>query len=80
VSRDVGLAALALLKELVSLCGQQCLRRNPITTYEALVRGEAAYCPFAYGYSNYAREGYEKAREVVKERAARFKKEEPEQL
>jgi hypothetical protein len=31
------------------------------------------------GY-DYAREGYEKAREVVKERAARFKKEAPEQI
>ena len=58
VSREVGLAALAHLRELVALCSPACLRRNPISTYEALVRGEAAYCPFAYGYSNYAREGY----------------------
>jgi multiple sugar transport system substrate-binding protein len=34
------------------------LTRNPIATYEALVRGDAAYCPFAYGYSNYARPTY----------------------
>jgi multiple sugar transport system substrate-binding protein len=57
-SRDVGRGALELLRELVSLCGPQSLHRNPINTYETLVRGEAAYCPFAYGYSNYARAGY----------------------
>jgi multiple sugar transport system substrate-binding protein len=58
VSREVGLGALQLLQELLSLCSGDCLRRNPINTYEALVRGDAAFCPFAYGYSNYAREGY----------------------
>ncbi|MBC8074553.1 MAG: extracellular solute-binding protein, partial [Chloroflexales bacterium] len=58
VSRVVGAAALVQLRELVALCAPTCLRRNPIDTYEAIERGEAAYCPFAYGYSNYARAGY----------------------
>jgi multiple sugar transport system substrate-binding protein len=53
-----GADALNLLRELVLSCDLACLTRNPIRTYEALVRGEAAYCPFAYGYSNYARHGY----------------------
>jgi multiple sugar transport system substrate-binding protein len=50
--------ALELVAELLSFCDPVCLRRNPIDTYETLVRGEASYCPFAYGYSNYARAGY----------------------
>jgi multiple sugar transport system substrate-binding protein len=57
--RDVGVAALEQLRELVSLCAPECLVRNPIRTYEAMAAGDAiAYCPFAYGYSNYARPGY----------------------
>jgi multiple sugar transport system substrate-binding protein len=32
---------------------------NPIATYEAMAnRDDFVYCPFAYGYSNYARQGY----------------------
>jgi multiple sugar transport system substrate-binding protein len=52
------LPALELLQQLLAYCSPACLLRNPINTYETLVRGEAAYCPFAYGYSNYARAGY----------------------
>jgi multiple sugar transport system substrate-binding protein len=53
-----GVEALTQLRELVLLCNPACFQRNPIRTYEALVSGQAAYCPFAYGYSNYARAGY----------------------
>ena len=32
---------------------------NPIIAYEAMTsRDDYVYCPFAYGYSNYARRGY----------------------
>jgi multiple sugar transport system substrate-binding protein len=58
ISDTNGHAALAMLRELVQACDPACLTRNPIQTYEALIRGEAAYCPFAYGYSNYARAEY----------------------
>jgi multiple sugar transport system substrate-binding protein len=58
VEPAAGAAALELLRELVLLCAPACLSRNPIRTLEALVAGEAAYCPFAYGYSNYARADY----------------------
>ena len=59
VREEIGVAALERLRELVSLCGPECLRRNPIATYEAMVaRDDLVYCPFAYGYSNYARPGY----------------------
>lgn len=59
VAAEVGAAALEHLRELVGLCDPACLRRNPIGTYEALAADDTlAYCPFAYGYSNYARPGY----------------------
>lgn len=59
VVRDAGIQALQWLKEIVSACDPVCLTRNPIRTFEAMVAGDdIAYCPFAYGYSNYARPGY----------------------
>jgi multiple sugar transport system substrate-binding protein len=58
-AEEVKLAALAHLSDLARLCGEESLQRNPIATYEAMTRSDRiAYCPFAYGYSNYARPGY----------------------
>lgn len=60
-SAETGVGALRLLRELVKACDPGCLRRDPIASHD-LVAGaanvRAAYCPFAYGYSNYATEGY----------------------
>jgi multiple sugar transport system substrate-binding protein len=57
--------ALECLKELGGLCGPESLHHNPIRTAELMTRtDEAAYCPFAYGYSNYSRPRY--ARSVLK--------------
>lgn len=59
VNRSIGIAALECLRALIALCDPVCLRRNPIQTHEALAASDTlAYCPFAYGYSNYARAGY----------------------
>jgi multiple sugar transport system substrate-binding protein len=58
VAEEVGVRGLEQLRELVTLCPKECLERNPIKTYEALSTGDYVYCPFAYGYSNYARDGY----------------------
>lgn len=59
VSEAVGVKALGMLRELVSLCDPACLERNPILTWDLLAGGDtAAVCPFAYGYSNYSRRGY----------------------
>jgi multiple sugar transport system substrate-binding protein len=59
VAEEVGVAALAHLADLASLCGAESFHRNPIATYELMASGDRiAYCPFAYGYSNYSREGY----------------------
>jgi len=56
---EVGAKALTMLRELVTLCSPEILLWNPIATYEAMAnRDDFVYCPFAYGYSNYARQGY----------------------
>ena len=54
-----GVEALARLRELVQLCAPGSLERNPIKTWQLLATSDSvAYCPFAYGYSNYSRTGY----------------------
>lgn len=59
VSDEVALAAIDMLRQLVSACDPACLQRNPIQTAEAMVASDhLAYCPFAFGYSNYSRPGY----------------------
>jgi multiple sugar transport system substrate-binding protein len=61
VSDDTGRNALNMLRELIQLCDPKCLQRNPIAIWELMsTTDEAAYCPFAYGYSNYARPRYAK--------------------
>lgn len=54
-------AALTELRKLTALCDPECLDRNPIRTAEWMsqtTNRRAAYCPFAYGYSNYSRPRY----------------------
>jgi multiple sugar transport system substrate-binding protein len=61
MTRGVGAAALALLRELLGHCAPGCWERNPIASHDLVASAEnsrIAYCPFAYGYSNYARDGY----------------------
>ena len=60
-SPEAGRAALATLRELISLCDPGCWSRNPIASHDLVASAEntrVACCPLAYGYSNYAREGY----------------------
>lgn len=59
VSERIGTEALELLKQITSLCPNEIAAWNPIRVYEALAETDRyLYCPFAYGYSNYARPGY----------------------
>lgn len=59
VSDNMSLQVLEQLRELAQLCTSEIFKWNPIAVYEALSRhDEFVYCPFAYGYSNYSREGY----------------------
>jgi len=56
---DAGAQALSMLRDLVRRCSPDILNRDPIATYEALTSGDTfAYCPFAFGYSNYSRRSY----------------------
>ncbi|MFV5690086.1 ABC transporter substrate-binding protein [Flavobacterium sp. ZT3R25] len=59
ISPETGKKALRMFRELAQLIDVTNFNRNPIQVYEAMVNSdEIAYCPFAYGYSNYSRIGY----------------------
>lgn len=61
ISVEIGIKALQMHRELAQLMDPANFNRNPIQVYEAMVNtDEIAYCPFAYGYSNYSRIGYSK--------------------
>jgi multiple sugar transport system substrate-binding protein len=61
ISVEKGKKALRMHRELAQLMDPANFNRNPIQVYEAMVNSdEIAYCPFAYGYSNYSRIGYSK--------------------
>ncbi len=64
VHRDVGVPVLTMLRELLSFCPVESFTWNPIAIHEQMSSGDSiAYCPFAYGYSNYSRPGY--ARQLI---------------
>jgi multiple sugar transport system substrate-binding protein len=57
--RAEGARALEMLRELLQASAEGSLDRNPIRTWQLLADSNVvAYCPFAYGYSNYSRPGY----------------------
>jgi multiple sugar transport system substrate-binding protein len=59
VSAPVSAEAMRRLRELLRLCPSECMKANPIAIWEMLAKSQrGAYCPFAYGYSNYSRRGY----------------------
>jgi multiple sugar transport system substrate-binding protein len=63
-STEVGVEALQRYRELAQLVDPACFMYNPIKVYERMtLTDDIAYCPFAYGYSNYSRNGY--ARRVL---------------
>jgi multiple sugar transport system substrate-binding protein len=59
VSAAIGEEAIGLLRQLLEACPRECLSANPIAIWNRLAASNCeAYCPFAYGYSNYSRPGY----------------------
>ncbi|MBV9269344.1 MAG: extracellular solute-binding protein [Acidobacteriaceae bacterium] len=45
-SRETGVRALQLLRDLIALCSPECLQRNPIETYRKMVtEGDSFYLP-----------------------------------
>jgi multiple sugar transport system substrate-binding protein len=64
ISEVVGVQVLKLFKSLADELDAGFYEKNPFKVFEEMTqRDEIAYCPFAYGYSNYARTGY--ARKVL---------------
>lgn len=59
IDEATGLKALASMRELYGLLDDRCFSLNPIGVAEAMTTTDDYwYCPFAYGYSNYTRDGY----------------------
>ncbi|SFA38378.1 carbohydrate ABC transporter substrate-binding protein, CUT1 family [Pedobacter suwonensis] len=64
ISTETGVRALQMYRQLASKIDPANFNRNPIQVYEAMTQTDhIAYCPFAYGYANYSRNGY--ARKVL---------------
>ncbi|MDW5267066.1 MULTISPECIES: extracellular solute-binding protein [Acidobacteriaceae] len=59
IDHEIGSLCLEQLDELAALMPEEIYRMNPIAIYEQMSRGDNfAYCPFAYTYSNYSRNGF----------------------
>jgi multiple sugar transport system substrate-binding protein len=59
INFESGKAALLLMKELYALVDRKMFQLNPIGVAELMTStDDFFYCPFAYCYSNYSREGY----------------------
>ena len=59
VAKDVGEMALERLRFLAEQSVEEALSLNPIAMWERMSSSdEIAYCPLAFGYSNYSRNGY----------------------
>jgi multiple sugar transport system substrate-binding protein len=59
VDEETGIKALQTMRELYSLVDASFFQCNPIAVAERMTASdEYWYCPFAYGYSNYSRDGY----------------------
>ena len=59
VDHEIGAHCLEQLGELADLMPDEIYRMNPIGLYERMTDEDTiAYCPFAYTYSNYSRNGF----------------------
>ncbi|HVS98552.1 MAG TPA: extracellular solute-binding protein [Puia sp.] len=63
IDAGTGKAALDTMRELYGQIDERFFSFNPIAVAECMTASdEFWYCPFAYGYSNYSREGYARHR------------------
>ncbi|MGZ3880318.1 MAG: carbohydrate ABC transporter substrate-binding protein, partial [Flavisolibacter sp.] len=59
VDGEIGTMALETMRELYSLVDKRMFSYNPIAVAEIMTQADDFwYCPFAYCYSNYSRQGY----------------------
>jgi multiple sugar transport system substrate-binding protein len=62
VNHDAGESALLWLRALATSSTAEALTENPIAVWERMsTTDDIAYCPLAFGYSNYARNGYRRS-------------------
>ncbi|MEU3657412.1 ABC transporter substrate-binding protein [Streptomyces sp. NPDC032161] len=54
VGGAAGAAALGMMREFLDRCDPATAELNPIALLERVADGRIAYCPFVYGYVNYA--------------------------
>ena len=58
-STTTGLNAISILKKLFMISHPESRTWNPIRLYDYMAsEDDVAYCPLAFGYTNYSREGY----------------------
>jgi multiple sugar transport system substrate-binding protein len=61
IDEQTGVTALQTMQQLYSLVDRKMFDCNPIAVAELMSKTDDYwYCPFAYGYSNYSRDGYAK--------------------
>jgi multiple sugar transport system substrate-binding protein len=59
ISKETGIKALEMYRLLATKIDQSNFNKNPIQIYESMTKTDSIlYCPFAYGYANYSRNGY----------------------
>lgn len=59
IDKETGIAAIESMKELYSVVDRRMFKCNPINVAELMTSTDDYwYCPFAYCYSNYSRNGY----------------------
>lgn len=59
IDEATGIKAIETMKQLYSVVDKKMFSCNPIAVAELMsTTNDYLYCPFAYGYSNYARKGY----------------------
>ena len=59
IDKNTGARVIGSMKELYSIVDKKMFTKNPIAVAELMTSSNQYwYCPFAYGYSNYSREGY----------------------
>jgi multiple sugar transport system substrate-binding protein len=59
VSRECGRAVIEAMRRFIEICAPESFELTPITMMDQMSRtDELVYCPLAYQYSNYSRDGF----------------------
>tara|TARA_B100001123_G_C15267201_1_gene1008898 strand:+ start:255 stop:1403 length:1149 start_codon:yes stop_codon:yes gene_type:complete len=61
INKNIGIEILKLMKKLMRLLPQECLKMDPIQTLDLMSESnDKIYSPMIYGYVNYSRKGFRK--------------------